>query len=152
MQHGNLCLSTGAQTSIPSGYSEDCLYLDVYAPSLNNPNLTEAGWPVYIYIQGGGLNALANPNMNAVPFINSSGNNFVVVTFNYRVGLYGFLASKEVVANGDVNVGLLDQREVFKWVQSNIHLVKPPKIQTSSSPFSRSADTKSSLAAIQDTL
>lgn len=44
----------------------------------------------------------------------------VVVTFNYRVGPYGFLTSKEVRADGDLNVGLLDQRMVFRWVQQNI--------------------------------
>jgi carboxylesterase type B len=46
----------------------------------------------------------------------------VVVDFNYRVGPWGFLASKEVQANGDLNAGLLDQRFVLQWVQRYIHL------------------------------
>ena len=51
--------------------------------------------------------------------------NIVIVTFNYRVGPYGFLASQEVVDNGDTNVGLLDQRKLFQWVQQYIYLVSP---------------------------
>lgn len=50
--------------------------------------------------------------------------NIVVVSFNYRVGPYGFLASKEVQANGDLNVGLKDQRKVFEWVQKYIRAVR----------------------------
>ncbi|KAH8119018.1 Alpha/Beta hydrolase protein [Phellopilus nigrolimitatus] len=39
----------------------------------------------------------------------------VVVTFNYRVGPYGFLASEEIQKDGDTNIGLLDQRKVLQW-------------------------------------
>jgi hypothetical protein len=49
--------------------------------------------------------------------------NIVIVTFNYRVGPYGFLASKEVQENGNLNVGLKDQRKVFEWVQKYIREV-----------------------------
>jgi carboxylesterase type B len=49
--------------------------------------------------------------------------NVVIVTFNYRVGPYGFLTSKEVQANGDLNIGLKDQRMVFEWVQRHISKV-----------------------------
>ena len=47
----------------------------------------------------------------------------VVVTFNYRVGPYGFLASTEVERDGDLNAGLLDQRKALQWVQDNISKV-----------------------------
>lgn len=50
--------------------------------------------------------------------------NVVVITFNYRVGPYGFLASKEVVEDGDLNVGLLDQRKALEWVQQHIANVR----------------------------
>ena len=49
--------------------------------------------------------------------------NIVIVTFNYRVGPYGFLASQEVEDNGNINVGLLDQRKVLQWVQQYIYKV-----------------------------
>lgn len=44
----------------------------------------------------------------------------MVVTFNYRVSLYGFLTSQEIEADGDLNIGLKDQRKVFEWVQKYI--------------------------------
>ena len=47
----------------------------------------------------------------------------IVIDFNYRVGPWGFLASKEIQGNGDLNAGLLDQRFVLQWVQKYIHLV-----------------------------
>ena len=51
----------------------------------------------------------------------------VVVTFNYRVGPYGFLASKEVLADGNTNVGLFDQRKALEWVQQHISKVNQPQ-------------------------
>jgi carboxylesterase type B len=117
LKHGAVCLSTGV-TKIPSGYSEDCLFLDVYAPTERTGLL-----PVYIFIQKGGFNANGNANYNGSGLITASGKNIVIVTFNYRVGPYGFLTSKEVVANGDTNVGLKDQRKVFEWVQKYIQQV-----------------------------
>ncbi|KAI4601414.1 hypothetical protein KJ359_011543 [Pestalotiopsis sp. 9143b] len=44
----------------------------------------------------------------------------VFVNFNYRVGLYGFLAGERVRADGDLNAGLLDQRMMMQWVQDHI--------------------------------
>lgn len=43
-----------------------------------------------------------------------------MVNFNYRVGLWGFLASERVRVDGDLNAGLLDQRMLFKWVKEHI--------------------------------
>ncbi|KAL2352362.1 Alpha/Beta hydrolase protein [Cryomyces antarcticus] len=115
LQHGPACLSTS--TSIESGTSEDCLFLDVYAPSK-----AKAGdkLPVYLFIQGGGFNANANANINGSGLIRASGMNMIVVNFNYRVGIWGFLASKEIAANGSINNGLKDQRKVMEWVQRHI--------------------------------
>jgi carboxylesterase type B len=55
--------------------------------------------------------------------IEAGDHDMIVVDFNYRVGPWGFLASQEVKADGDLNVGLLDQRFVLHWVQKYIHLV-----------------------------
>jgi len=52
----------------------------------------------------------------------AAGMNIVVVNFNYRVGLYGFLASEEVAASGAINAGILDQRKALQWVQQYITL------------------------------
>lgn len=47
----------------------------------------------------------------------------VVVTFNYRVGPYGFLAGEEVEQGASLNNGLKDQRKALKWVQKHISKV-----------------------------
>lgn len=43
-----------------------------------------------------------------------------MVNFNYRVGLWGFLASERVRADGALNAGLLDQRMLLWWVKRHI--------------------------------
>ena len=116
-----MCFSVGAsfETSSP-GQSEDCLFIDVYAPS----HATETSkLPVFFWIQGGGYVSDANPNYNGTNLVTSSGGNVVVVNFNYRVGPFGFLASEKVRNNGDLNVGLLDQRKALQWVQKHIRKV-----------------------------
>jgi carboxylesterase type B len=55
--------------------------------------------------------------------IKASGNNIVVVTFNYRVGPYGFLAGKEVESGASLNNGLKDQRKALQWVHKHISKV-----------------------------
>ncbi|KAL1965967.1 hypothetical protein VTN77DRAFT_4907 [Rasamsonia byssochlamydoides] len=114
--HGPLCIST-SEYPIPSGQSEDCLFLDVYAPT-NVTSLTKL--PVFFWIQGGGFNADSNANYNGTGLIEASGMNIVVVTFNYRVGPYGFLAGKEVQEGGSLNNGLKDQIKALQWVQQYI--------------------------------
>ena len=101
-------------------HDEDCLFLDVYAPTAAT---TSSRLPVYFWIQGGGFNTLSNANYNGSDLITVSDMNMVVVTFNYRVGPYGFLASNEVVQDGDLNPGLLDQRKALEWVQDHIEEV-----------------------------
>ncbi|KAI3397172.1 hypothetical protein diail_11146 [Diaporthe ilicicola] len=81
---------------------------------------------------GGGYSANAQANYNGTDVVENSGHhngtamvlqsdyNIVFVNFNYRVGALGFLASKEVEDDGDLNAGLLDQRKLLQWVQDNI--------------------------------
>lgn len=63
-----------------------------------------------------------NADYNGADLIQAADNGMVVVNFNYRVGPYGFLASKEIVANKtlSLNNGLKDQRQALKWVQKYI--------------------------------
>ncbi|KAH8674157.1 Alpha/Beta hydrolase protein [Xylariales sp. PMI_506] len=112
---GPICI--GAGQSLSSAVSEDCLYVNVFTPAnaTRNSNL-----PVWLYIQGGGYQTNSNANYNGTGVITASGQNIVFVNFNYRVGMLGFLASSEVRDDGNLNVGLLDQRKVFKWVQRYI--------------------------------
>lgn len=122
-QHGALCHFTPSTTLDPT-HSEDCPFIDVSAPA-NTPG----PHPVYFFIQGGGLNTLSNANPDPQKLIKAADNNIVVVSFNYRVGPWGFLASKEVLAGGNLNVGLLDQRKALEWVHKYIHLVCPANLR-----------------------
>lgn len=118
-EHGPICLPTpGAGTNF-TAESEDCLFLDVYAPT----GAASQGkmLPVYFFIQGGGFISNSNPNYNGSGLIEASGYEIVVVNFNYRVGPYGFLAGQEVLQSASVNNGLKDQRKALQWVQKYIH-------------------------------
>lgn len=98
--------------------AEDCLYVNVWRPSVSTE---ESKLPVWVFIQGGGYADLTNANYNGSTVVEESGHGIVFVNFNYRVGALGFLASEEVRKDGDLNVGLLDQRKALQWVQDHIH-------------------------------
>lgn len=84
----------------------------MYAPTSAT---TTSKLPVFVFIQGGGFNENSNPNLNGTGLIEASDHNIIVVTFNYRVGPWGFLATSDISNNG-----LRDQRKVFEWVQKYI--------------------------------
>jgi para-nitrobenzyl esterase len=104
---------------VPPQTSEDCLYLNIWSPKIGaNQNL-----PVIVWIYGGGF---TNGNA-AMPLY--SGDRLalkgaVVVTFGYRLGPLGFLASPELTAESphhtSGNYGLLDQIAALRWVKRNI--------------------------------
>lgn len=90
--------------------SEDCLFLNVQSPA-NATNL-----PVLVWIHGGGYGA-GNGRQDFTDLLSVNGNNFVVVSIQYRLGPFGFLASTEVARKGVANAGLLDQLFALQWVQ-----------------------------------
>lgn len=97
--------------------SEDCLFVNVFAPS----NATsDSNLPVYFFIQGGGFNSNADSKLDGTGLIEASDMGIVVVTLNYRVGLYGFLAGDEI---NSYNNGLKDMVKALKWVQDHISQV-----------------------------
>ena len=111
-----ICIETAADPA-DNTTSEDCLFLDVYAPS---GATIQSRLPVYFFIQGGGFNQNSNPNFNGSGLLTASDLNIVVVNFNYRVGPFGFLAGKEIVEGGSTNNGLKDQIKALQWVQRYI--------------------------------
>ncbi|KAF3769034.1 alpha/beta-hydrolase [Cryphonectria parasitica EP155] len=113
---GPICLGTSAPYPSTTE-SEDCLFVNVWAPSGAN---TTAKLPVWLFIQGGGYVTNANANWDGAEVVMKSGNQIVFVNFNYRVALWGFLASARVSADGALNAGLLDQRFLMQWVKTNI--------------------------------
>ncbi|KAJ8925574.1 hypothetical protein NQ315_009414 [Exocentrus adspersus] len=96
--------------------NEDCLYLNVYSPV---PPGSENTLPVLINIYGGTFTHGSAMFQYAGPqaFMNRG---VVLVTFNYRVGPFGFLSTEDNVIPG--NMGVKDQQFALKWVQENIHL------------------------------
>ncbi|RDW71032.1 carboxylesterase [Coleophoma cylindrospora] len=120
-EHGSICYGVEklAFSSVPLPLSEDCLFIDVYAPAQANTT-DKAGLPVMLWLQGGAFVQLFNPNYNGTGLVEASQDNVVVVSFNYRVGPYGFLASEELQAENNLNLGLHDQRAAMRWVQQHI--------------------------------
>lgn len=112
----------GINQTSSSSLSEDCLFINVFTPS----NATrESRLPVWFYIQGGGYITNSNANYNGTEVVVASDMNVILVNMNYRVSAFGFLASEKVRADGDLNVGLLDQRKALHWVQKYITEVSP---------------------------
>ncbi|XP_055857560.1 juvenile hormone esterase-like [Episyrphus balteatus] len=93
--------------------SEDCLYLNVFTPeSKSNKPL-----PVMLYIHGGGFTT-GNGNSDKHNPLYLLQEGVVVVTFNYRLGVLGYLSLPEAGIPG--NAGLKDQVLVMKWIRQNI--------------------------------
>jgi para-nitrobenzyl esterase len=102
-----------------AGPSEDCLFLNVYAPA----DATEKSkLPVMFWIHGGGYSGGGSnePRHNG-DFLPLKG--VVLVTINYRLGVFGFLATADLAkeANGIAgNYGLMDMVSALQWVKANI--------------------------------
>ncbi|KAJ5677411.1 uncharacterized protein N7477_003044 [Penicillium maclennaniae] len=119
-RHGPICIPVAKSPGSPveNTQSEDCLFMDIYTPT--DAVNSERNLPVYFFIQGGGFAELSNPNYNGTFLVEASGHNIIVVTFNYRVGPFGFLAGEEVEQGASLNNGLKDQRQALQWVQDHI--------------------------------
>ena len=102
--------------------SEDCLYLNVWSPKPDAAT-PAAKRPVMVWIHGGALmtgsGSLANYDGSAL-----AAKGAVIVTINYRLGLFGFYAHPELSAESPTgtsgNYGLSDQIEALRWVRRNI--------------------------------
>ncbi|KAI5274839.1 alpha/beta-hydrolase [Aureobasidium subglaciale] len=102
----------------PPQESEDCLYLNVYAPA-TEPD-SRKGRTVMFWIYGGSLE-FGNAGQPAYDGSHLAGyEDVVVVTTNYRTNVFGFPSSPELPLTGH-NLGFLDQRFALEWVQRNIH-------------------------------
>ncbi len=102
-----------------SGPSEDCLFLNVFAPAGAAAN---SRLPVMFWIHGGGYNggSASEPRHNG-DFLPTKG--VVLVTINYRLGVFGFFATADLAKEGGGaagNYGLLDMVAALEWVKANI--------------------------------
>ena len=97
--------------------SEDCLYLNVYTAARGSQDRR----PVMVWIHGGALTSGAGAIYEGESLAMKG---VVVVTINYRLGVFGFLAHPELIKESDHhasgNYALLDQIAALKWVQKNI--------------------------------
>jgi para-nitrobenzyl esterase len=99
--------------------SEDCLYLNVWTPS----NARAKRLPVMVWIYGGGLlNGGASPAVYDGTAFAREG--VIIVTFNYRLGRFGFFAHPALTAEqSDAELGnyaYMDQIAALQWVRRNI--------------------------------
>jgi para-nitrobenzyl esterase len=113
------CMQKPGSSTRASSISEDCLTLNIWAPA----NSAQNKLPVMVFVYGGS-------------FINGSGSrplydgealarkDVVLVTFNYRTGVFGFLAhrllTQESSHNSSGNYGLMDIVAALNWVKENI--------------------------------
>ena len=102
-----------------SGGSEDCLFLNVYTPA---DATDKSKLPVMYWIHGGGYSGGGSnePRHNG-DFLPTNG--VVLVTINYRLGVFGFLATSDLAkeAGGSAgNYALMDMVAGLKWVKDNI--------------------------------
>ena len=104
---------------LDSGPTEDCLYLNVYVPA--SAKVTSK-LPVMVWIHGGGFVAGTGSEPR---YTNSAlvSKGVVLVTINYRLNVFGFLASEDLEkeTNGHAgNYGLMDMTAALRWVHANI--------------------------------
>ena len=99
--------------------SEDCLYLNVWTPAKS----AEDRLPVMVWFYGGGFQAgsSSEPRYDGENFAKKG---ILVVSVNYRLGIFGFFSHPELTRGAGVhasgNYGLLDQIAGLRWVKQNI--------------------------------
>jgi len=127
-QYGDVCMQNPAPQRFPpnaatdtenfTGMSEDCLNLNIWTPAKRaGENL-----PVMVWLYGGAY----NEGGGNAPFSEGdplAAKGVVMVTFNYRVGPFGFFSHPELTAEGGGAAGnqaLGDAIAVFKWLKANV--------------------------------
>ncbi|XP_067007337.2 esterase FE4 [Anabrus simplex] len=116
LREGNYCSQLDLQTKQLGG-SEDCLYLNIYSPQLPKSGSDDLRLPVMVWIHGGGyVCGSGDAIYYGADYLVDQG--VLVVTINYRLGIFGFLCLNDPVAPG--NAGLKDQVAALRWVQKNI--------------------------------
>lgn len=110
---------TAEYVELQAPISEDCLFLNVWAPQ----NAVAGTLPVLLWIHGGGFGSGAA----SVPIYDGTrlaGRGAVVVSINYRLGIFGFLAhpalARESPQAVSGNYGLLDMVAALQWVRDNV--------------------------------
>lgn len=124
---GSACMQNLRRDTLPwtrefmvqNDASEDCLTLNVWTPHASST----ANLPVLVFIHGGGFGE-GSGGIDVYNGANLAKQGVVVVTINYRLGVFGFLAHPALTAespnHSSGNYGLLDCLEALHWVHGNI--------------------------------
>jgi para-nitrobenzyl esterase len=123
-QYADSCEVTELQSfGGPKSMSEDCLYINVFTSNVHGGSHGK-GFPVIVWIYGGGNVEGESNDYDGTKLATGGplGTPTVVVTFNYRLGLFGYLSEQHLNAEGHPwgNYGILDQQAALRWVQRNI--------------------------------
>ena len=113
-QFGANCPQPASPFGIAST-SENCLYLNVFAPA--GRQQSGAGRPVMVWIHGGGLRIGESNDYDPAKLV---ADGTLVVTINFREGALGFLAHPALAGRpggSSGNYGLMDQQAALRWVQ-----------------------------------
>lgn len=98
-------------------FSEDCLYLNIWTPSLSKGKKL----PVMVWIHGGSNKAGWSYEQNYIGTKLAHQGQVIVVSIAYRLGVFGFFSHPELIQNNaPANFGLLDQIEALKWINKNV--------------------------------
>ena len=117
-QFGPTCLPNRAANNAPAP-SEDCLYINVWTPAKSASDKR----PVFVWTYGGGFTggSGSEPRYDGEALAKKG---IVVITYNYRLGAFGFMAhpelTKESGHNASGNYGMMDMAAALRWVQRNI--------------------------------
>jgi para-nitrobenzyl esterase len=121
-EFGSRCLQNnvfGDMVFRDAAASEDCLTLNVWTPTKS----AKEKLPVMVWIYGGGFAAGGSSEARQDGTVLAQ-QNVVVVSMNYRLGIFGFFVhpelAKESPHGAAGNYGLMDQRAALQWVQENI--------------------------------
>jgi para-nitrobenzyl esterase len=118
---GPICMQTGASVpgAVAEPVSEDCLTLSIWTAASSRDH----SLPVMVWIPGGGFTQ-ESASMPLYWGDTLAKRGVVVVTINYRVGIFGFLAhpelTRESAYQSSGNYGLLDQIAALSWIKRNI--------------------------------
>ena len=116
---GHDCAQVGSIATgvLTTSTFENCLFLNVYTPPRAQGRLL----PVMIWIHGGGFIGGAGRIYDGAML--AAGEHVIVVTINYRLSAFGFLAlpslDAESADHSSGNYGLMDQQAAMRWAQDN---------------------------------
>ena len=107
-----LAAAPGTPHATAASDSEDCLTLDVTVPAGTTPSSRR---PVLVWLHGGGFSAGSGSDVDPRRLAEAG---LLVVTINYRLGIFGFFGIAGLPGSG--TFGLMDQQAALSWVRRNI--------------------------------